>query len=196
MFATDVSPILFILPSFQYPKVGLYFAKSISFSIFHLEFSFLYVRTIVSYKPKASCLDNHLQLLYVNFRKQNGTIHFIFHVLKIDFFCSIFILQKALAFKRATKALFKALFKIMSVDTSIPIFVNNDTDFFLLNSYVRGYHAYMDVWNTIINDSVHCKNGEGNEFNTTPVALTRDDCLKQNVVGHVPIHLSRTFYRF
>ena len=54
----------------------------------------------------------------------------------------------------------------------------------------------MDVWNTIINDSVHCKNGEGNEFDTTAVDLICDDCLKQNIVGHVPIHLSRTFYRF
>ena len=26
--------------------------------------------------------------------------------------------------------------------------------------------------------------------------VKKDDCLKQNVVGHVPIHLSRTFYRF
>ena len=30
----------------------------------------------------------------------------------------------------------------------------------------------------------------------TFAALIRDDCLKQNVVGQVPIHLSRTFYRF
>ena len=46
----------------------------------------------------------------------------------------------------------------MSIDTSVPIFINNDTDIFLLNSYVRRYHAYMDVWNAIINDSMHSKN--------------------------------------
>ena len=49
------------------------------------------------------------------------------------------------------------LVKNMSVDTPILIFINNDTDIFLLNSYVRGYHAYMDVWTAIINDFVHCK---------------------------------------
>ena len=52
----------------------------------------------------------------------------------------------------------------------------------------------MDVSNTIINNSLHCKNGEGNEFDTTAVDLIRDDCLKQNFVGHTPIHLSRIFY--
>ena len=91
------------------------------------------------------------------------------------------------------------LLKNMSVDTPIPIFINNDTDIFPVKSYVCGYHAYMDVWNAFINDSVHCKNEEGNEFDTTSVALIRDDCLRQNVVGHVPMHqehLSRTFYRF
>ena len=30
----------------------------------------------------------------------------------------------------------------------------------------------MDVWNAIINDSVHCKNEEGREFDTTTVAPT------------------------
>ena len=48
------------------------------------------------------------------------------------------------------------LLKNMSVDTPILIFINNHTDIFLLSSYVRGHHAYMDdmdVWNAIINDS-------------------------------------------
>ena len=54
----------------------------------------------------------------------------------------------------------------------------------------------MDVWNAIINDFAHCKNEEGNEFGIAAVALIRDNYLKQNVVGYVPIHLSRTFFRF
>ena len=44
------------------------------------------------------------------------------------------------------------------------------------------------VLNTTIHNSVDCKNEEGNEFDTTVVALIRDDCLKQKVVEHVPIH--------
>ena len=87
------------------------------------------------------------------------------------------------------------MLKNLSVGTPT-IFINNNTDIFLLNSYVRGYHAYMNVLNAIISNSVHFKNEEGNEFDITAVALIRDDCLKQNVVGHVPIHLPRTFYSF
>ena len=88
------------------------------------------------------------------------------------------------------------LLENMNVDTAIPIFINKNFDIFLLNCYVCGYHAYIDVWNAIINDSLHCKNEEGNEFGTTSVALIRDGCLKQNIVGHVSVHLSITFYRF
>ena len=65
--------------------------------------------------------------------------------------------------------------KNMSVGTPIKIFINSDTDIFLLNFYLRGYHTYMDVCNAINNVSLYCKNEEGNEFDTTAVAL---DCLK------------------
>ena len=43
---------------------------------------------------------------------------------------------------------------------------------------------------------MHCKNEKGNQFDTMNVALFRNECLKQNVVGHVPVHLSRIFYCF
>ena len=82
------------------------------------------------------------------------------------------------------------LLKNMSRDTLTPIIKNDGTDSFLLNSYVCGYYAY---WNAITNDSVHCNNEEGNEFNIMAVALFRDESLKQNFVGHVPVHLLRIF---
>ena len=65
--------------------------------------------------------------------------------------------------------------KNMSADTPIKIFINSDTDIFLLNFYLRGYHANMDGCNAINNVSLYCKNEEGSEFDTTAVAL---DCLK------------------
>ena len=61
--------------------------------------------------------------------------------------------------------------KKISVDTPITIFVNNGIDIFLLNSQIRGYHAYIDVWNAIINDCVHCKKKESNECDATAVVL-------------------------
>ena len=69
------------------------------------------------------------------------------------------------------------LLKNMSVDTPIPIFINNDPDIFMSNSYVHGYHGYINVWNAIINDSVHCKNKEDNEFDTTAVTLKKKKLL-------------------
>ena len=58
------------------------------------------------------------------------------------------------------------LLKNVRVDTLIPISINNDTDFsvkflFLWVPHLCGW----DVRNAI-NDFVHCKNEEGNEFDT------------------------------
>ena len=54
----------------------------------------------------------------------------------------------------------------------------------------------MNIWNATINDFLQCKIEENNEFHTWAVALLHDDCLEEKVVGHVPIHLSKIFYRF
>ena len=44
----------------------------------------------------------------------------------------------------------RELLKITSGDTPIPIFINNGTVIFLLQSYVRGYHVYMKLENATI----------------------------------------------
>ena len=54
----------------------------------------------------------------------------------------------------------------------------------------------MNIWNATINDYLQCKIQENNEFDPSAVALLHDDCLEENVVGHVPIHLSKIFPRF
>ena len=68
--------------------------------------------------------------------------------------------------------------------------------YILLQSYVRGYHVYMNIWNATINDFLQFKIEENNEFDHWAVALLHDDCLEEKVVGHAPIHLSKIFYRF
>ena len=78
----------------------------------------------------------------------------------------------------------------MTEETPIPIIVNNDTGIFLLESYVRGYHVYMNIWNATINDYLQYKNEENNEFDPSAVALLHDDSLEEKVAGHVPTHLS------
>ena len=54
----------------------------------------------------------------------------------------------------------------------------------------------MNIWNATINDFLQCKIEENNEFDPWAVARLHDDCLEVKVVGHVPIHLSKIFYRF
>ena len=54
----------------------------------------------------------------------------------------------------------------------------------------------MNIWNATINNYLQCKIEESNEFDPSAVALLHDDCLKEKVVGHVPIHLSKIFHRF
>ena len=90
----------------------------------------------------------------------------------------------------------RQVLKNKTEETPIPIIVNNDTGIFLLPSYVRGYHVYMNIWNATINDFLQWKIEENNEFDPWAVALLHDDCLEEKVVGHVPIHLSKIFYRF
>ena len=68
----------------------------------------------------------------------------------------------------------REVLKFINQETTIPIIVNNDIDIFLLESYVRGYHVYTNIWNATINDYF---------------------CHNQRLFD-VPIHLSKIFHRF
>ena len=90
----------------------------------------------------------------------------------------------------------REVLKTITGETPIPIIVNNDTGISLLESYVRGYHAYMNIWNATINNYLQCKIQKNNEFDPSAIAFLHDDFLEEKVVGHVPIHLSKIFHRF
>ena len=90
----------------------------------------------------------------------------------------------------------REVLKAITEKTPVPIIANNETGIFLLESYVRGYHVYMNIWNATINDYLQSKFEENNEFDPLAVAPLHDDCLEEKVVGHVPIHLSKKFHRF
>ena len=51
----------------------------------------------------------------------------------------------------------REVLKTITEETPIPIIVHNDTSIFLLESYVCGYHVYMNIWNATINDYFQCK---------------------------------------
>ena len=61
------------------------------------------------------------------------------------------------------------------------------------SSYLRGYHAYLDVWIPMIgDDSLVCHKEVGNVHDAHAVAIFWEN----NVVGHVPQTLCGFFWRF
>ena len=62
--------------------------------------------------------------------------------------------------------------------------MNEDT--FILDSCVRGYHVYKDLWNATPGETLTCIRERGNRNDVFAVAVQSDG----NIVGHVPRHIS------
>ena len=63
---------------------------------------------------------------------------------------------------------------------------------FEIDSYVRGYHAYMDVWSPVIGETVLVKREPSNVKDRHAVAIFKEDA----VVGHVPYNIAPRFSQF
>ena len=61
-----------------------------------------------------------------------------------------------------------------------------------INSYIRGYHAYQDVWTPVLNESLLVKREPNNIIDSNAVAVYQDDLI----VGHVPYNLAPSFSFF
>lgn len=62
-----------------------------------------------------------------------------------------------------------------------------------LDSFVRGYHAYMDIWTPKVGDENFCLKSENeNPHDKFAVAIL----LEEQIVGHVPKNLSKIFHQF
>ena len=55
-----------------------------------------------------------------------------------------------------------------------------------INSYVRGYHAYVDLWTPALNEELILKREPTNETDRNAVAILKEE----TVVGHVPFNLA------
>ena len=62
-----------------------------------------------------------------------------------------------------------------------------------LESFVRGYHAYMDIWNPAIGEELQLKREPENTKEECAVAVVKPDSC---VVGHVPRLLSSIIFHF
>ena len=62
-----------------------------------------------------------------------------------------------------------------------------------LDSFVRGYHAYMDIWKPKAGDDNFCLKSENeNQHDKFAVAIV----LEERILGHVPKNLSKIFHQF
>ena len=55
-----------------------------------------------------------------------------------------------------------------------------------IESYIRGYHAYMDIWTPVMNEELILKREPTNERDRNAVVVLKEETL----VGHVPFNLA------
>ena len=61
-----------------------------------------------------------------------------------------------------------------------------------IEPFIRGYHAYMDIWDPIIGEELQLKREAENIRDGCAVAVVKDFCI----VGHVPRQLSPMIFHF
>ena len=61
-----------------------------------------------------------------------------------------------------------------------------------INSYIRGYHAYMDIWEPTIGETLLAKMEPSNIKDRKAVAVIKDG----ETVGHVPLNLASKLFQF
>ena len=72
------------------------------------------------------------------------------------------------------------------------LIVINKANSFSFNSYARGYHTYMKIWNPVDGAVLVCTRETDNPHDNYAVSIIRNSY----VVGHVPLGLSKTFSNF
>ena len=81
---------------------------------------------------------------------------------------------------------------LRNIDEKINIIVEKSHQF-PFNSFVRGYHAYMDVWTPNVGDeNLYLETEDRNEYDKNALAVITD----RKTGGHIPKNLSKTFKRF
>ena len=67
-------------------------------------------------------------------------------------------------------------------EIEIPIIIERKLATYEYDSFARGYHAYMDVWNPLIGDILKCKRESGNEVEKHTVAIMQSNSLGKKLV--------------
>ena len=75
-----------------------------------------------------------------------------------------------------------------NIDKPLPIVIDKSNSF-SFNSYVRGYHAYMKIWNPVDGAALVCTRENDNPHDNYAVSII----CNSYVEGHVPLGLSKAF---
>ena len=82
-------------------------------------------------------------------------------------------------------------------DIDIPIVVENTFSVLKHHSYIRGYHAYMNIWTPIIgDDNLLCKHERDNKHDENAIAVLKGNGSGPRIGGHVPFCYSSLFMKF
>ena len=82
------------------------------------------------------------------------------------------------------------LLKNIDQEIELILIKQNQND---LDSFVRGYHAYMDIWIPKVGEENFCLKSENEkELDKFVVAVV----LEERILGHVPKNLSKIFHQF
>ena len=78
-----------------------------------------------------------------------------------------------------------------NIDEPLSIVIDKANSF-SFNSYARGYHTYMKIWNPVNGAILVCMQETDNPHDKYAVSII----CNLYVVGHVPLDLSKTFSNF
>ena len=62
----------------------------------------------------------------------------------------------------------------------------------IVHLFIRGYHAYMDVWEYEVGETLQLRREVDNEIDAYAVAVVQED----RVVGHVPFNFAKPISLF
>ena len=80
---------------------------------------------------------------------------------------------------------------LKNIDQEIELILTKQRQYDL-NSFVRGFHAYMDIWTPKVGGENFCLNPENeNQHDKFAVAIVLEERI-----GHVPEKLSKIFHQF
>ena len=82
-------------------------------------------------------------------------------------------------------------------EIEVSVYIEKDWITYVFNSFARGYHAYMNMWNPLVGEMLKYRQEPLNKMDKNAVAIIRSDSWeKETIVGHVPQNISKTCSMF